>query len=78
MMDEPERFVAFRLALHWQVPDPAGILERLPDQLVNQWLVFFSLLDGGATFKIGDPDAYVARTPRAIYDALKDHLVREA
>lgn len=75
MMDEPERYVAFRLGLHWQIPDPSVILERLPDQLVDQWIVFFDLLDKGVRFNIGDPDAFVARSPKAIYDALKDHLI---
>lgn len=76
MMDEPERFIAFRLGLHWQIPDPSVLLAHLPDQLVLQWLVFFHLLDAGVHFDIGDPDEFVARSPQGIYEALKDHLVR--
>lgn len=76
MMEEPERYIAFRLALHFRIPDPEIILEKLPATLINQWLVFFHLLDGGLHFDIGDPDRFVVRSPQAIYDTLKDHLLR--
>lgn len=73
-MEEPGRFAAFRLALAFGYPDPAELMDKLPDSLVRSWTAFLAMFDAGTHIEIGDPDQFVARTPQGIYNALKDHL----
>lgn len=73
-MDEPDRFAAFRLALAFGYPDPDELVDQLPASLFRTWTAFLAMFDDGSRIKIGDPDAFVARSPQAIYNALKEHL----
>jgi len=73
-MDEPDRFAVFRLALAFRHPDPDELARNVPASLLNAWTAFLAMHDSGLHLKIGDPDEFVARTPQAIYDTLKDHL----
>lgn len=73
-MEEPDRFAAFRLALAFEHPDPDELVRNLPASLFDSWTAFLAMHDTGNHLHIGDPDQFVARTPQAIYDTLKDHL----
>lgn len=73
-MDEPDRFAAFRLALAFKHPDPDELVRQVPAGLFSAWTAFLAMFDEGTHIRIGDPDEFVARSPQAIYDTLKDHL----